>query len=60
MFKVFKERRSLRRYIDKNVETDKIEQGLKAARLSPSWNNLQCWRFLVIDNRWESKHNDQG
>jgi nitroreductase len=30
------------------VEREKIEHVLNAARLAPSWMNLQCWRFLVL------------
>ena len=45
---VIRERRSIRKYKDTPVEWDKIEQVLDAARLAPSWKNLQCWRFLVL------------
>jgi nitroreductase len=45
---VIRDRRSIRRYKDTPVEWEKIEQVLNAARLAPSWKNLQCWRFLVI------------
>ncbi len=30
------------------VEQEKIELVLDAARLAPSWKNLQCWHFLVV------------
>ena len=48
IFQVFRDRRSIRRYTDMPVEREKIEQVLNAARLAPSWKNLQCWRFLVL------------
>ncbi|HIJ86263.1 MAG TPA: nitroreductase [Desulfuromonadales bacterium] len=48
IFQVFRDRRSIRKYKDTPVEPDKIEQILDAARLAPSWKNLQCWRFLVL------------
>jgi nitroreductase len=48
IFQVFRDRRSIRRYKDTAVEADKLEQVLDAARLAPSWKNLQCWRFLVV------------
>lgn len=51
IFQVFRDRRSIRRYKDTPVEPDKIRQVLDAARLAPSWKNLQCWRFLVINDR---------
>ncbi|MDD2898571.1 MAG: nitroreductase family protein [Desulfuromonadaceae bacterium] len=48
IFQVFRDRRSIRKYKDSPVEQEKIEQILDAARLAPSWKNLQCWRFLVL------------
>lgn len=50
-FQVIRDRRSIRRYKDSPVEADKILQVLDAARLAPSWKNLQCWRFLVLDDQ---------
>ncbi|MDR3599983.1 MAG: nitroreductase family protein [Desulfosporosinus sp.] len=41
-------RRSLRSYLDKPVEPEKLEYILESARLAPSWKNMQCWRFIVI------------
>jgi nitroreductase len=43
-------RRSVRRYLDKPVERQKILACLEAARLAPSAENVQPWRFLVIDD----------
>lgn len=48
IFQVFRDRRSIRKYRDLPVEREKIDQVLEAARLAPSWKNLQCWRFLVL------------
>lgn len=48
LFQVITERRSIRKYTDTPVEPDKLRRVLDAARLAPSWKNLQCWRFLVI------------
>jgi nitroreductase len=48
IFQVIRDRRSIRKYKDTPVEQEKIEQVLDAARLAPSWKNLQCWRFLVL------------
>ncbi|MBC8019385.1 MAG: nitroreductase family protein, partial [Verrucomicrobia bacterium] len=48
IFQVFRDRRSIRKYKDTPVEREKIEQILDAARLAPSWKNMQCWRFLVL------------
>ncbi len=48
IFQVIRDRRSIRKYKDTPVEWAKIEQVLDAARLAPSWKNMQCWRFLVL------------
>lgn len=42
-------RQSDRRYIDKPVEKEKVLQCIESARLSPSANNSQPWKFIVID-----------
>jgi nitroreductase len=41
-------RRSLRSYLDKPIEREKLEYILESARLAPSWKNLQCWRFILV------------
>ena len=43
------ERRSIRVWQDRPVETDKIEAMLEAARLAPSSINLQHFRVIVAD-----------
>jgi len=45
-----KKRQSVREYLDKAVEREKIESCLEAARLAPSANNSQPWSFIVIDD----------
>lgn len=48
IFDVFRDRRSIRKYLDRPVEETKLTQVLDAARLAPSWKNQQCWRFVVV------------
>lgn len=48
---VIKSRSSVRRYTEKEVEDEKITYVLDCARLAPSWENKQCWRFVVIKNK---------
>ena len=43
-------RRSIRRYLHKPVEREKILSCIEAARLAPSADNVQPWRFLIIDD----------
>lgn len=47
--RIIDSRRSIRKYLPQPVERDKIEACLEAARLAPSAENAQSWRFLVID-----------
>lgn len=44
-------RRSIRTYLDRPVEPEKIETLLKAAMYAPSAANEQPWRFIVITDR---------
>lgn len=45
------ERRSIRKYLDKPVEKEKMIKALEAARLSPSACNAQPWRFVVTTGK---------
>ena len=46
-----KHRKSVRDFLDKPVERDKIMMCLEAARLAPSASNSQPWRFIVVDDK---------
>jgi len=48
LFEAINTRRSIRKFQDRPVEPEKLEQVLEAARLAPSWSNLQCWRFVIV------------
>ena len=41
-------RRSIRRFLDKPVESEKLDRILKAGMQAPSAHNGQPWEFLVI------------
>lgn len=45
------QRQSIRKYLQKSVEKEKIEMLLRAAMQAPTARNNQTWRFLVITNR---------
>lgn len=47
---LIRQRRSVRRYADRPVEREKILQCIEAARLAPSAQNVQPWRFVVLDD----------
>jgi len=44
-----KTRQSVRKYLPKEVEPEKIARCIEAARLAPSACNSQPWTFLVAD-----------
>ena len=48
MFEAIQQRRSIRRYDSRDVEEEKLFRILEAARLAPSANNRQEWRFVVV------------
>ena len=48
---LLKHRKSVREFLDRPVERDKIMMCLEAARLAPSECNSQPWRFIVVDDR---------
>ncbi|MFA5927738.1 MAG: nitroreductase [Candidatus Margulisiibacteriota bacterium] len=48
VFKVIKSRRAVRKYLDKPVSRELIEQILEAGQLAPSGMNSQPWRFVVV------------
>ena len=48
--KAIQERRSIRKFLDKPVEREKINACLEAARLAPSACNSQPWHYIVIDD----------
>jgi nitroreductase len=41
----------VRKFSDRPVEPEKLRTVLEAAQMAPSWANMQCWRFVVVQNR---------
>lgn len=48
IYEAIRNRRSVRMYLDKPVEQDKLERVLDAGRLSPSARNTQGRKFVVV------------
>jgi len=48
---LIKYRKSVRDFLDRPVEREKIMICLEAARLAPSACNSQPWKFVVVDDR---------
>lgn len=48
MIEEIKIRRSIRKYLNKPVEDEKIIQLVESARLAPSGSNTQPWHFIIV------------
>ena len=44
-------RKSVRSFRDKEIPEDILNNMMEAARLSPSFQNRQCWRFVVVQDK---------
>lgn len=44
-------RRSIRNYQDREIKKEKLNKVLEAARLAPSSNNRQQWKFIVVKEK---------
>lgn len=51
MLKEIEERRSVRKYLDKAVDDEKITEVLQSARCAPSGSNTQPWHFIVVKSK---------
>ncbi|WP_024613713.1 nitroreductase family protein [Clostridium sp. Ade.TY] len=49
-FELVEKRESIRGYIEKKVEREKIIKIIGAARVAPSACNSQPWKFIVVDD----------
>lgn len=48
---IIKGRRSIRKYEDKEVPDEALNQVLEAVQWSPSWTNCQCWEVVVVKDQ---------
>ncbi|RJQ53611.1 MAG: nitroreductase family protein [Actinobacteria bacterium] len=55
VYEAIAERRSVRRFQDKDVEQVVLERLLEAAVKAPSAGNLQPWRFIIVRGE-DAKH----
>ncbi len=58
LFTALKGRRSIRTFIDKPIEKEKIRAILEAGTLAPSGGNRQPWRFVVVTDKEKIKQFD--
>lgn len=43
-------RKSVRKYLDKNIPDEDLNKILRAGYLAPSWMNSQPWKFILVKN----------
>ncbi len=51
LLELLKQRKSVRNFLDRPVEREKILMCLEAARVAPSACNSQPWKFIIVDDR---------
>ena len=55
LLSIIKKRRSVRKYLKKDVSDDLIEKILESAKYAPSCGNYQPWEFIVVRNEETKK-----
>ncbi|MDP2930050.1 MAG: nitroreductase family protein [bacterium] len=51
MLEIIKKRHSIREYLSKEVEDEKITEILKAAMFSPTAHHSRSWEFIVVKDK---------
>lgn len=51
MHSLFKKRRSVRSFQDKEIEDEKLTEIVKAASVAPSGRNMKPWEFIVVEDQ---------
>ena len=51
VFEAIRTRRSIREYLPKPIEPEKLEKVAEAFRLAPSARNLQNWKLLIVTDK---------
>lgn len=55
VMRAIRERRSVRKYQDKDIPEEIMAELLEAARFAPSAKNLQFWRFIAVKDAKQRK-----
>lgn len=49
--KIIEERKSVRKYLEKDLPNEVLRKILEAGRLAPSWTNIQSWKFILVKSQ---------
>lgn len=55
LLEILKKRRSVRKFLDKKIEEEKLLEVLKAAMFAPTAKNLRPWEFIVVTGEEDKK-----
>ena len=47
---IIKKRRSVRVFLDKNLDDSKVKKAIENATLAPNSSNMQLWEFYHVTN----------
>ncbi len=48
LMETIRERRSIRKYEERDIPDEMLETILEAVKWTPSWSNTQCWEVIVV------------
>lgn len=51
LMEIIKERRSIRKYEEKDIPEELVNRVLDAVKWTPSWVNTQCWEVIVVKDK---------
>lgn len=51
LLKLISNRKSVRKYLDKQIPNEDLIKILEAGRLAPSWMNVQSWKFILVKSQ---------
>ena len=49
VMEIIKGRRSVRKYEDRKVSPEILNEVLEAVKWAPSWTNNQCWEIIIVE-----------
>ncbi|MBT3274944.1 MAG: nitroreductase family protein [Spirochaetales bacterium] len=55
LFQSIEERRTIRKFLDKQVDPDVVHEIIRLGTLAPTACNRQGWRFIIFDNKDEMR-----
>ncbi|MBS3767026.1 MAG: nitroreductase family protein [Candidatus Cloacimonetes bacterium] len=51
LLELIQNRNSIRKYDSKEIGEQDLQDILEAGRLAPSWQNKQCWQYVVVQDK---------